>query len=51
MDEVAASTIEDLEMSNPNIDNVRNEDNSVPVQRKIPPGSKSIRGEAGNKYK
>lgn len=51
IDEVAASTIEDLEMNNPNVHNVRAEGNSVAVQRKIPSGSKSIRGDAGNKYK
>ena len=51
VDEVAASTIEDLEMNNPNTHNVRTDGNSVPVQRKIPSDRKSNRGDAGNKYK
>ena len=51
VDEVAASTIEDLEMNNPNTHNIRAEGKSVPIQRKNPSGSKSIRGDAGNKYK
>jgi len=51
-EEVAASTIEDLEMNGQNVrNNVRVEDDTVAIQRKVPSGSKSIREQAGHKYK
>ena len=50
MDEVAASTIEDLDMTNDNMRKIGNR-NNIPDQRQIQPDLKSIREEAGRKYK
>lgn len=50
-DEVAASTIEDLEIKKQNVHNFRVKDSTIDIQRKIQPGRKSDRDQAGHKYK
>ena len=51
-DEVAASTIEEREMNGQSErNNVRVNDDNVGIHRQMSPGSKSIREQAGHKYK
>ena len=48
IDEVAASTIEKIDGNNQNMHNVRMQENTIAIQRKIPSGSNSGREQ---KYK